>query len=127
MTGIAELVHALYAALAAGDEEHLRILLADDFVGHFCAGMPAGAGVAVGVQAAKEHWWAIGAAFAVQPAVEELLPCVDGRLVVRGTYRGRARAGGHPVRADFVHVWTAARGRLIELRQITDTARWGTG
>jgi ketosteroid isomerase-like protein len=123
-TPIQALVEELYAALAVGDETRLIGVLADDVSAHFCAGMPAGAGTAHGRQDAKTHWWAIGAAYAVRPEVEELVRCVDGRLLVRGIYRGVARIGGGRVEAVFTHLWRAEAGRLIELHQVTDTARW---
>jgi len=118
------LVPELYAALASGDEETLLALLHPAFVGHFAQGMPAGAGRADGAQAARDHWWAIGAAYSARPIVEDVVPCVDGRLLVLGHYRGQRRSDGRALDAAFTHLWTASDGRLTELRQLTDTALW---
>ena len=118
------LVLGLYAALRPGDEETLLALLHPAFVAHFAEGMPAGAGRADGAQAARDHWWAIGAAYAARPIVEEIVPCVDGRLLVRGHYRGKRRSDGRALDAAFTHLWTASDGRLSELHQLTDTALW---
>lgn len=126
-TGQAEqLVRAVYPALAAGDRDTLASLLADDFEAAFCAGLPHGlGGVRRGAGTAiTEGWWAIGRAFAVLAEIEEVVPCEDGRVLVRGTYRGSERATGRVVEAEFMHLWTAAGGRLTHLRQLTDTAAW---
>ncbi|HYF24111.1 MAG TPA: nuclear transport factor 2 family protein [Baekduia sp.] len=118
-------VRALYPALAAGDRAALEALLAEDFTGEFAAGMPVGGGPAASRAEALEHWWAIGRAFAVRAEPEELLRCEGGRVVVRGAYRGRRRAGGGPVEAAFLHLWRLRDGRAAHLVQVTDTARWG--
>jgi ketosteroid isomerase-like protein len=119
-----ELVCAVYSALSTGDADALGRTLHPSFIAHFAAGMPAGAGLADGPACAQEHWWEIGRLFAVRAEPEEFLRCNDGRLVVQGRYRGRRRSDDTVLDAEFVHIWRAADGRLIELRQITDTARW---
>jgi len=118
------LVQRLYAALGTGDEESLLALLHPNFVGHFAEGMPAGAGRADGPGAARDHWWEIGAAYSARPIVEEIVPCLDGRLLVRGRYRGTRRSDGRPLDAAFTHLWNASDGRLTQLHQLTDTALW---
>ncbi|WP_205698841.1 nuclear transport factor 2 family protein [Conexibacter sp. SYSU D00693] len=125
-TDPAALVHGLYAALAAGDRDTVLAALAPTFSARFADGMPAGAGPADGPEAALEHWWAIGRAFAVAAHPEEAIACAGERLLVRGRYRGTARADGRTVDAAFFHLWTLDRdGRLLALEQLTDTARWG--
>ena len=122
---IETLVDELYAALARGDADALDDLLAEDFVGRFADGMPAGAGVHEGpVRAREDGWWAIGRAYAVLARPEETVRCDDGRLLVRGRYRGTERSSGREVDAAFMHLWRAQDGRLAELDQVTDTARW---
>jgi 2-(1,2-epoxy-1,2-dihydrophenyl)acetyl-CoA isomerase len=71
-----------------------------------------------------DGWWAIGRAFAARAEPVEWIRCADGRLLVLGRYRGRARTSGGALDAAFAHVWTAAGGRLTVLRHFTDTARW---
>ena len=120
-------MRGLYAALAAGDREGVLGRLHPGFVAQFADGMPVGGGRADGPQEALEHWWAIGRAFAVVAEPEEVWTCADGRLVVRGRYRGHARDDAERVvDAAFAHFWTVAEGRLVQLHQVTDTARWGT-
>lgn len=119
------LVDRLYAALAAGDADALERVLAPDFVAHFADGMPVGGGRHDGAAPARdEGWWAIGRAFSVRAEPAERIRCADGRLLVRGRYRGHRRADDAPVDAEFNHLWSARDGRLVELRQLTDTARW---
>lgn len=126
MSGVEELVQRVYAALLAGDRETLGELLDPDFEGVLADGMPlALGGRRRGAQAMqREGWWAIGRAFEVRAEPEEWIPCEDGRLLVLGRYRGRARATGGPLDAAFAHLWTARAGRLVALWQLTDTARW---
>lgn len=125
MPNIEELVRGVYAALAAGDADALDDLLHREFVGVVAAGMPAGAGRHEGAAAMRDDgWWAIGRAFAVLADPDEYVPCVDGRLLVTGTYRGTRRADRFAVEAAFTHLWTARDGRLVALTQVTDTERW---
>jgi ketosteroid isomerase-like protein len=121
---VEQLVRALYRALAAADAVALQRTLHPSFTAHFAAGMPAGGGRASGPAAAQKQWWAIGRQYAVRAEPVEFLPCKDGRLVVRGRYRGCRRSDERPVDAEFIHIWRATDGGLIELRQLTDTARW---
>ncbi len=125
MTAIEELVHAVYAALRAGDAAALDDLLDASFVGEVAAGMPVGGGRHEGPAAMRDDgWWAIGRAYAVHAEPAELLACTDGRLLVTGFYRGTRRADGFTVEAAFTHLWTARDGRLVALTQVTDTERW---
>lgn len=122
---IDELVQAVYAALGAGDAAAIEAALAPDFVGHVADGMPVGGGRHDGPAAMRgDGWWAIGREFAVLAQPDEFIACADGRLLVTGRYRGTRRSDGHEVDAAFTHLWTARDGRLTELHQVTDTARW---
>lgn len=124
---IEELVRRLYAALGEGDAAAIDKLLAPDFDGQLASGMPLGLGGPKRGAAAMrdEGWWAIGRAFAARAEPDEWIPCADGRLLVIGRYRGRARAAdGGQLDAEFAHLWSAADGRLTGLRHFTDTVRW---
>jgi len=122
---IAELVERVYTALGSGDRDALLALLAADFEGEAAAGMPDNLGGTIrGAEAMIAFWWALGARYSVRAEPAEWIACEDGRLLVRGTYRGRERASGHVVEAAFNHLWTARDGRLVALRHLTDTARW---
>lgn len=121
-----DLVRGVYTALAAGDAAALGTLLAPAFEAEVAEGMPLGlGGCRRGAEAMiRDTWWPIGRAYAVRPEPQEWILCEDGRLLVLGRYRGRARASGRPLDAGFAHLWTARDGRLTALRQLTDTARW---
>jgi 2-(1,2-epoxy-1,2-dihydrophenyl)acetyl-CoA isomerase len=125
-TNIEPLVRQIYPALAAGDADALRVLLHPDFQAHFADGLPFGiGGDRDGVDAAiTDGWWEIGRAYRMSAEPEEWIGTEDGRLVVRGFYRGTARATGNEVVAEFVHLWAGADGRLTSLRQLTDTVQW---
>jgi ketosteroid isomerase-like protein len=120
------LVERLYEALATGDAAGVEDLLTSDFDGRFAAGMPLGiGGHKVGaVTARTEGWWAIGRAFKVRIEPQEWIECADGRLLVIGTYVGRARATGREFEAAFAHLWSEGDGRLASVHQFTDTALW---
>lgn len=122
---ITSLVTRMYAALVEGNRAELDVLLAGDFVGEFATGMPAGGGRHEGAGTARRNGWgAIGRAFAAAADPHELVPCTDGRLLVLGSYEGTARATNQSFEAAFTHVWTARAGKLVHLRQLTDTAAW---
>ena len=120
-----EVVERVYAALGTGDRPALEELLAPEFVGTFAAGMPLDIGGTYhGTVAIDRGWWAIGRGFSVRAEPSEWIDCVDGQLLVIGTYRGRARSTGKQFTAAYAHVFAVAGGRLERLIQITDTGRW---
>jgi ketosteroid isomerase-like protein len=51
---------------------------------------------------------------------------IDGGdcVVVEGRYRGRLKATGTPVDAQFAHVWQLRDGKVIRFQQYTDTKQW---
>ena len=53
--------------------------------------------------------------------LDELLDAGD-TVVAIGAYRATAKTTGTSVRAAFAHVFTIAGGRVVRLRQFTDTA-----
>jgi ketosteroid isomerase-like protein len=123
---VQEVVRRVYTALAAGDATALGELLDPGFVAEVSEGMPLGmGGHRQGPEAMiRDTWWPIGRAYAIRVEPAEWITCEDGRLLVLGRYRGRARASGRSVDAAFAHLWTARDGRVVALRQLTDTALW---
>lgn len=124
-----DVAQSLYTALADHDVDALFALLTEDFEATVSAGMPRGVGgdhhgrvaMITGV------WGRIAADYdiAVEPA--EFLEVPDGdarRVVVLGTYRGRAHDGASAVDAAFAHVLTVENDRITALQQITDTVSW---
>jgi 2-(1,2-epoxy-1,2-dihydrophenyl)acetyl-CoA isomerase len=121
----AELVRALYRALAAGDREALDTLLDPDFVGEAAAGLPLDLGGRyVGARAMRGFWRTVGRAYDLTAQPHDIAALADGRLLVTGVYVGTARATGRKLEAAFTHTFTVANGRLTGLQQLTDTARW---
>lgn len=49
----------------------------------------------------------------------------DGdKVAVLGRYSGTYTATGHPLDAQFVHVWTVRNGKVIAFQQYADTAQF---
>jgi ketosteroid isomerase-like protein len=48
---------------------------------------------------------------------------IDGgdTVVVEGRYKGRVKATGAPVDAQFAHVWDLRNGKVVRFQQYTDT------
>lgn len=123
-----ELVRRLYDALATADTATIGELLHPEFRGVLADGMPAGAGEHTGAEAMwTDGWSQIGRAFAAGPKPLEMTSLADGRLLVAGHYEGHGRRGGGPFTAAFTHVFSFRDGRISELVQVTDTARWRDG
>jgi len=121
-----ELARRLYRALASGDRQALEEVLHPSFTGHTTEGLPLGLGGDYqGPQAMRREFWGrIGSSFVARAEPEEFGFLEDGRLLVRGRYTGKARAGDAPLDAEFMHVVSFADGRIRELVQLTDSARW---
>lgn len=101
-------------------------MLDPSFVGVTSEGMPLALGGRYeGPEAMlRDCWGRVFAAYDIRLDVQERLSVGDGRLVFTGRYLGVERATGRPVDAAFAHVLRLADGRLTELVQFTDTARW---
>ena len=94
----ADVVRALYAALAAGDREQLDSLLHPGFTGRTAEGMPFGiGGDHDGPTAMRRNGWGkIARHFDARAEPEKVLDLADGRLLVTGRYRGRGKQGTCP-------------------------------
>lgn len=122
----ADLARALYAALADSDRAQLDALLHPEFVGHIAEGMPFGIGGDHDSSAAmrRDGWGAIARHFEARAEPEEFLDLKDGRLLVKGRYRGRGKQSDAVLDAAFAHLIAIDQGRIKSLEQYTDTARW---
>lgn len=51
---------------------------------------------------------------------------IDGgdTVVVEGRYKGRVKATGAVLDAQFAHIYTLSGGRIVRFQQYTDTAQW---
>ncbi len=126
MTATQEMGRALYGALLAGDQDTLRTLLADDFVGDLTPGLPNGYGERPyqGREVMlRDGWGRVGRDFDMGPHVDEIV--VTGDYVIgRGHYVGTALSTGKPVRARFAHFWRVEGGVITSVVQVTDSAAW---
>lgn len=120
------LVESLYRALAAGDADAVTDLLHPDFVGRTTEGLPFElGGVFCGPEEMlRDFWWRIGRYYRAKAVPGEFVPTRDGRLLVLGVYEGEARGSGGGLDAGFAHLIGFRDGRIGELTQITDSARW---
>ena len=120
------LAERLYEAFDADDAATLRELLHPRFVGEVTPGLPRDwGGTYEGPETMLRECWArVFAELDARPVPEELIATGDGRLLVVGSYRGRARASGRLLDARFAHLLSFADGRIARLVQITDSARW---
>ena len=116
----------LYRTFAAHDAKAMRALLTPGFRGVVTDGMPRGlGGVYAGPEAMFRDCWApVFKLIDVHPVPAEYLPVADDRMVVLGRYEGTARGTGWPLSAAFAHALRFTGGRVCEIVQITDTARW---
>jgi 2-(1,2-epoxy-1,2-dihydrophenyl)acetyl-CoA isomerase len=121
-----EVLPRFYAALHAADVPALLATLHPDFRGRVTAGLPFGiGGDADGpVAMLRDVWGRAATHYELHPEPEQYLPTDDGRVLVLGWYLGRARATGRELRARFAHLVRVADGQVVELEQITDSARW---
>lgn len=117
----------LYDAINAHDPHAILAVLHPNFVGIVSAGMPVGVGGRHdGAEAMlRDCWVTIFKTFDIALEVDELLVAGADRVVACGRYVGTERATSLAVDAAFVHVLRIDNDRLTELRQVTDTARWG--
>src|SRR6201996_5581863 len=120
------LARRLYEALAAGDADGLRDLLHPSFTGHTTEGLPLALGGEYGSPEAmaEDFWWTIGRHYRARADPGQFLALADGGLLVLGRYTGTARAGGGRLDAAFAHLLRFTDGRISELTQYTDSARW---
>lgn len=120
------LTEDLYAALRQGDLPSLLSLLAPGFSARLTPGLPWGLGERriQGADAMVRDGWGVVAREMDLVAVPEESYVVDDVVVVQGEYRGHVRRTGRPIEAWFVHIWRVRGAKLVDLRQVTDTAAW---
>jgi ketosteroid isomerase-like protein len=116
----------LYAAMQAQDAGALLDALTPGFRGVVADGMPGELGGTYdGAETMLRECWArVFALLDVRPVAAEYLPVSADRVIVLGHYEGTARSTGRTLSAAFAHILRIADGRVSELTQITDTARW---
>jgi 2-(1,2-epoxy-1,2-dihydrophenyl)acetyl-CoA isomerase len=127
LTANADAAQRLYEALRGGDRDTLAVLLHPEFVGHTTAGLPLDLGGEYSGpdEMQRDFWWRIGRHYVAEAHPDDMRRLDDGRLFVRGRYRGHGRESGGPLDAEFIHVLTfATDGTIVRLDQLTDSASW---
>lgn len=121
-----EAAQRLYDALRAQDPGAVLSALTPRFRGIVCDGMPDELGGTYDGRETmlRECWARVFAVLDLRPMPAEYLPISADRMIVLGRYEGTARSTGRPLSAAFAHILRFADGRVSELAQITDTARW---
>jgi 2-(1,2-epoxy-1,2-dihydrophenyl)acetyl-CoA isomerase len=120
------LAQDLYNALAKGDRDRLAQLLHPAFVGHTTDGLPLGlGGEYIGPDAMRRNFWGkLGKSFVATALPAEFQSLDDGRLMVQGRYAGKTRDSGAALDAEFIHILRFSDGKIIGLKQLTDSERW---
>lgn len=122
MTNPVDLVHAFYAALAAGDVPGLLALLHPDLEWTEAEGFPYYSGTWRRPQDVLEKL--IGPLMADWDGFAAIADdfIADGdRVVSLGAYSGTSKATGKAMRAPFAHVWRVADGKLKRFDMYADT------
>ena len=121
-----ELAKKFYRGLGAADPSVLLDVLHPGFRAKVTAGLPHGwGGTYESAREMLERCWArVFASLDIRPIPEEYLPSGPERLVVLGRYVGAGRSTDRKLDAAFAHVLRFRDGRITELIQITDSARW---
>jgi ketosteroid isomerase-like protein len=122
-----EIVKNLYDALARGDastvlgtmDPAIQWREADNFL--YADGNPY-----VGPQAVAEGvFQRLGSGIEHLAIVPANLIEGDGAVVAEGRYRGKVKATGKTVDAQFAHVWELRDEKVVRFQQYTDTKQWG--
>lgn len=126
MTARADIAAGLYRSLAVGDRDDILARLHPDFHGHTTPGLPLGLGgdYASPESMLRNFWGGIARSWIASAHPVEYLTVADDRLIVRGIYRGRGKPPGTAFEAEFVHDLRFDGDRIVELVQLTDSARW---
>lgn len=126
MTVRADVAARLYRSLAVGDRAGILAPLSPEFVGHTTAGLPLGLGGEYRSPESmlREFWGGIARAWVAAAYPAEYVSLDNERLLVRGVYRGRGKESGMKFEAEFVHFLRFDRDLIVELEQLTDSARW---
>jgi hypothetical protein len=75
-----------------------------------------------GIDEVIDHLEAVNEDFQGMPEPEEFIPAGD-RVLILGTWRGRAKETGIQVEAPFAHLGRWRDGRLVDFRNYIDSAK----
>jgi uncharacterized protein len=121
-----EVVQRFYAALLDGDMSALLGTLDPHFRAELTPGLPNGWGRTYsGARDLLDKCWRpMFAQAEIRAVPRRYLPSPPSVVVAVGDYRITHRVTGSRSEASFVHIFEFAGGRIVELVQVTDSARW---
>jgi ketosteroid isomerase-like protein len=125
MTKTEDVIRKYYSEIAQGNRQGALDLLDANVSWTEAENSPYFAGELSGVDVVVEGVVKpIGRDFEGFAGIPEEFLTQGDRTAVFGTYTGRLRLNGRPLRAAFVHLWTVRNGRIVAFRQFTDTVAW---
>lgn len=113
-----------YDAFARGDIPTVLSLMDPRIVWHEAESLPYGGVYHSPDEVLENVFMAIGEDWEGFSAVPQEYIVAEDHVVVLGEYAGTHRTSGRSFTAPFAHVWRFEDGRLVEFRQLTDTALW---
>lgn len=119
-----QIVQQMYAALGQGNIPVLLNLLSED-VEWFVAGPPEEmplAGTCRGRDQVLQIFKIMGESLELQQFQPQEFIAQNDQVVVLGHAQGRVKANNHPVKYDWVHVYTLRDGKTVKFREYFDTA-----
>ena len=120
-----EVIGRFYRAVKNRDVHELREVLDPGMVIHLTAGLADSFGE--GKHQDREAWLTgvqiVTEALGLRAEPEEVLQLDAHRFLALGHYRGRSSRGA-AFEARFAHDFRLHRGPIVEVEQITDSARW---
>lgn len=104
------------------DTERMKELLDPEVEFHVCAGWPNG-GTYHGHEGVLRDFFPTASVAweALKVEVDEAV-AVEDTYVVRGRYVGTATGTGAPFSVEFIHLWRINDGKIVNLRQVADSA-----
>ncbi len=120
------IIRSLYAAIGQKNLPTAMALLDPDVIFETPEGQAHVGGKHHGREnAAKSVWGRLAQDWdPIAAEVSDLAALTDSRVLATGRYRGKLRANGAILDADFAHLWSVSNGMVIHLKVFTDTAIW---
>lgn len=118
-----DLIRGIYDGFAAGDVGAVLGAMKPDIVWNEAENFPyADGNPYIGPQAVAEGVFArcVGEWDGFAVAIDEILDAGD-TIVALGRYHGTNKATGMPMKAQLVHVWRVADGKVAAFQQYADT------
>ena len=118
-----QVVEQIYAAFERGNIQAIHHLLADDVDWEFPGpeDIPFGGGRR-GREIVAQFFTSADETVEVEKFEPQAFVAQGDRVIVLGYERVRVKSTGHFYETDWVHVWTVREGKVVRLREYSDTA-----